>query len=126
MNSLIEYHERHAKFLEKLRFDYCEEPTTDPVRKVQWLYRFPAFELPDNHNLDEPTAPFHLVLCVDYELFIGDAPDVPLSANFDYSFEGVRLELRDTHSGETLGTLPLAITTTRALKAFLAHFPSQP
>jgi len=126
LRDLAENKARFERFFEQLHFKYWQEPTTDSVRKVCWLYHFPAFELPDNNNPDEPTAPFLLVLSVDYDLCIGDAPDVPSSANFDFCFEGVRLELRDTRTDETLGTLPLEITTTGGLKAFLSKFPSYP
>ncbi len=70
MKNLAEYRAGHASFFERLRFEHWQEPTTDSVRKVCWVYRFPAFELPDNNNPDEPTAPFLLVLSVDYDLCV--------------------------------------------------------
>jgi len=113
-------------FFGQLHFEYYEEPTTDSVRNVCWQCRFPAFALPSNSRPGEPTAPFLLMLSVDYELVIGDAPDVPSSANFDCYYNGVRLELRDAKSNESLGTLPLKISTIGELKAFLAKFPRRP
>ncbi len=126
LRDLAENADALEQFFEPLRFEHWQEDTTDCVRKVCWLYRFPAFELPDNNHPDEPTAPFLLVLSVDYDLCVGDAPDVPSSANCDYCFEGVRLELRDTRTDEPLGTLPLNIATTGELKTFLSTFPSHP
>ena len=126
LRDLAENTAKLESFFEQLGFERYQEPTTDCVRKVSWLHRFPAFEFPGNNNPDEPTAPFVLVLSVDYELAIGDAPSVPTSANFDYCFEGVRLEFRDTRTDEPLGTLPLKITTTSELKIFLSTFPAQP
>jgi hypothetical protein len=126
LRDLAENKAKFERFFERLHFEYWQEPTTDSVRKVCWLFRFSALELPDNNNPDEPTAPFLLVVSVDYELFISDAPDVPTSDNFDYCFNGVRLELRDTRTDETVGTSPLSITTTTGLKTFLSNFPSRP
>ncbi|MFZ0828838.1 MAG: hypothetical protein WAO02_15585 [Verrucomicrobiia bacterium] len=123
--NLAEHTTDHKSLFEPLGFEYHEEPTTDSVRTVCWLHRLPAFELPDSNNLDEPAAPFFLVLSVNYELVIDDVPDVPSSANFNYYFEGVRLELRDARTNEPLGTLHLKITTTSQLKALLSTFPSQ-
>ncbi len=115
----------NASFFKHLCFEYWQEPTTDSVRKVRWLYRFRAFDPADNSS-DESTVPFLLVLAVDYELSIDDAPDVPSSANFNYYFEGVRLELRDTRTDEPLGTFRLKISTDDELKTFLSTFPNHP
>jgi hypothetical protein len=108
------------RFFDTLRLEYFEDPTTDSDRNVHWLHRFSAFELPDNNNPDGPTSPFFLVLSVNFELVIGDAPDVLTSANFDYYFNGVHIELRDSKSNEPLGTMPLKVSTIGELKAFLS------
>jgi len=126
LSDLPESTAKFEGFFEQLKFKYWQEPTTASVRRVCWVYRFPVFELPNNNNPDAPTTPFLLVLSVDYELSIGDTPGEPTSANFDYYFEGVRLELRDTSTDEPLGTMPLNITTAIELKTFLSTFPSRP
>jgi hypothetical protein len=126
MQTLAEYNGIHEDFFVQLHFQLWEEPTTNSVRNVRWLHRFPAFDLPETNNPEETTTSFQLVLSVDYELVIGDAPEVSPSANFDYCFNGVRLELWNSRTDEPLGTLPLKITTASELKAFLSTFRSHP
>ncbi len=123
LRELAEDIARFEPFFESLGFKRWDEPTTDFVRKIRWLHNFLGFDWPDDRDQEEPTATFLLVLSVEYELTISDVPDVPGSANFNYYFEGVRLELRDSRTNEPLGTSPLNITTSRELKAFLAALP---
>ena len=118
LRALAEKKAAFESFFDQLGFERWDEPTTDCVRRVCWRRHFPAFDWPDNNDRDELHAPFRLVLSVDYELAIGDARDVPTSANFDYYFEGVRLELRDDRTDEPLGTYHLKITTCGELTAF--------